>query len=215
MRGRAGRKGKDEIGETYLCCQKSDLEAVAELMEAELPSVESCLVPGKRGIKRCGKQSYSAYIEMHFISHGRISTNIVARALLEVIATQLATSDESIDDYIKKTLLYHSIDRDELATMTKSTMNELLENKLITNSDSSSYEATLLGKAVVTASLTPEDGLFVHRELQRALDAFVLDGELHAFYSFTPVQNAGLTINVSDTHFLLTRRIYSPNLLLW
>lgn len=52
MRGRAGRKGKDEIGETYLCCQKGDLEAVAELMDAELPSVESCLIPGKRGIKR-------------------------------------------------------------------------------------------------------------------------------------------------------------------
>lgn len=56
MRGRAGRKGKDEIGETYLCCEKRDLEAVAELMEAELPSVESCLVPGKRGIKRYAKQ---------------------------------------------------------------------------------------------------------------------------------------------------------------
>jgi replicative superfamily II helicase len=52
MRGRAGRKGKDEIGETYLCCQKSDLEAVAELMTAELPSVASCLLPEKRGIKR-------------------------------------------------------------------------------------------------------------------------------------------------------------------
>lgn len=52
MRGRAGRKGKDEIGETYLCCQKSDLESVAELMEADIPSVESCLLPEKRGIKR-------------------------------------------------------------------------------------------------------------------------------------------------------------------
>jgi len=52
MRGRAGRKGKDEIGETYLCCQKSDLEEVSELMEADIPNVESCLVPGKRGIKR-------------------------------------------------------------------------------------------------------------------------------------------------------------------
>jgi len=52
MRGRAGRKGKDEVGETYLCCQKSDLEAVAELMEADIPSVESCLLPGKSGIKR-------------------------------------------------------------------------------------------------------------------------------------------------------------------
>jgi replicative superfamily II helicase len=52
MRGRAGRKGKDEIGETYLCCQKSDLEAVAELMEAEMPDVTSSLAPEKRGIER-------------------------------------------------------------------------------------------------------------------------------------------------------------------
>lgn len=52
MRGRAGRKGKDEIGESYLCCQKSDLEDVVQLLEAELPSVGSSLTPGKRGIKR-------------------------------------------------------------------------------------------------------------------------------------------------------------------
>jgi len=63
MRGRAGRKGKDEIGETYLCCKKSDLESVAELMEADIPNVESCLLPGKRGIKRyavpsCIQQSF-------------------------------------------------------------------------------------------------------------------------------------------------------------
>jgi DNA polymerase theta len=53
MRGRAGRKGKDEVGETYLCCQTSDLEDVTELMEADIPSVESRLMPGKCGIKRC------------------------------------------------------------------------------------------------------------------------------------------------------------------
>ena len=52
MRGRAGRKGKDEIGETYLCCQKDEIEVVADLMEADIPTVESCLVPGKRGLKR-------------------------------------------------------------------------------------------------------------------------------------------------------------------
>lgn len=52
MRGRAGRKGKDEIGETYLCCQQSDLEAVVELVEAELPMVTSSLAPEKRGIER-------------------------------------------------------------------------------------------------------------------------------------------------------------------
>lgn len=52
MKGRAGRKGKDEIGETYLCCNKSDLEEVSELMEADIPPLESCLLPGKRGINR-------------------------------------------------------------------------------------------------------------------------------------------------------------------
>lgn len=52
MRGRAGRKGKDEIGETYLCCQKSDLEAVVELLEAEMPAISSGMAPGRRGIRR-------------------------------------------------------------------------------------------------------------------------------------------------------------------
>ena len=52
MRGRAGRKGKDELGESYLCCQKADLEDVAQLLEADLPTLESSLTPEKRGIKR-------------------------------------------------------------------------------------------------------------------------------------------------------------------
>ncbi|RAL66940.1 hypothetical protein DID88_007722 [Monilinia fructigena] len=168
MRGRAGRKGKDEIGETYLCCQKSDLEAVAELMEAEIPSVESCLVPGKRGIKR---------------------------ALLEVIATKLATSRESIDDYVKKTLLYHTIDQGELTSMVEATLKDLLENQLIEQTQSYSYEATRLGQAVVASSLSPEDGLFIHKELRKSLEAFVLDGEMHVLYTFTPVQATQGNIN--------------------
>lgn len=52
MSGRADRKGNDEIGETYLCCQQTDLEAVVDLMEAELPSATSSLAPEKRGIER-------------------------------------------------------------------------------------------------------------------------------------------------------------------
>ncbi|RDW85015.1 putative DNA-directed dna polymerase protein [Coleophoma cylindrospora] len=161
MRGRAGRKGKDEIGETYLCCQKSDLEAVATLMEAEIPVIESCLLPGKRGLKR---------------------------ALLEVIATRLATSAGSVDDYIKKTLLYHSIHGDELSDMVKSTLKELSADGLITNDCGSEFEATTLGLAVTASSLGPEDGLFVNRELKKALRAFVMDGDLHVLYTFTPVQ---------------------------
>ena len=50
--GRAGRKGKDEIGESYLCCEKADLEEVMQLLVADLPMVKSSLAPEQRGIKR-------------------------------------------------------------------------------------------------------------------------------------------------------------------
>jgi len=52
MRGRAGRKGKDEVGETYLCCRQSDLEAVVDLMHADLPEISSCLISDQRRIQR-------------------------------------------------------------------------------------------------------------------------------------------------------------------
>lgn len=52
MCGRAGRKGKDDAGETYLICAKADLEAVCNLLDADMPAIESCLAPEKRGLKR-------------------------------------------------------------------------------------------------------------------------------------------------------------------
>lgn len=52
MCGRAGRKGKDEAGETCLICVKADLEAVCDLLDADMPAIESCLAPEKRGLKR-------------------------------------------------------------------------------------------------------------------------------------------------------------------
>ena len=168
MRGRAGRKGKDEIGESYLCCQKSDLEEVTQLLEADLPMVESSLTPEKRGIKR---------------------------ALLEVITVRLATHLSTIQEYVQKTLLYHSMDRALLATMVSKTLEELIGSELVTVDSFGTFEATLLSKATVASSLTPEDGIFLHGELRRALQAFVMDGEMHIFYTFTPPYNAQTDIN--------------------
>jgi DNA polymerase theta len=74
-------------------------------------------------------------------------------------------------------------------------VQELKESGLVKESDRSDYTATLLGQAVVASSLTPEDGLFVHRELRKALQAFVMDGEMHILYLFTPVQAAQGNIN--------------------
>lgn len=168
MRGRAGRKGKDEIGQSYLCCQRADLEEVAQLLEADLPMVESSLTPEKRGIKR---------------------------ALLEVITVRLATHQAAIHEYVQKTLLYHTMDRALLDAMMSKTLEELTKSGLVTVDNFGSYEATLLSQATVASYLTPEDGIFLHGELRRALRAFVMDGEMHIFYTFTPLYSSQTDIN--------------------
>ena len=111
---------------------------------------------------------------------------------MEVLAIRLATHTNAINDYISRTLLYHTMDRVVLNEMVETTIQELIDTHLVTVDNTGSYEATLLGQAIVVSSLTPEDGIFIHEELQRALRAFVMDGEMHIFYTFTPVQSAGL-----------------------
>ena len=165
MRGRAGRKGKDEVGETYMCCDKNDLEEVAQLMEADLPAIESCLTPQRRGIKR---------------------------ALLEVIAIRLSNHEAALQDYVRRTLLFHTTGRGEMEDIIANSIEDLLDSGLVTKDETTSYHATLSGQAIVASSLAPEDGIFVHQELQRALKAFVMDGEMHVFYMFTPFHASGL-----------------------
>src|SRR5438034_167690 len=80
-----------------MCCRKSDIGGVTQLMEADIPPIQSCLTPEKRGIKRDS--------EVSLFLPGNLTCN---RTLLEVIATRLVTSREAIADYIKRTLLYHS-----------------------------------------------------------------------------------------------------------
>lgn len=44
--------------------------------------------------------------------------------------------------------------------------------------DGGGIQATVLGKAIVASSLSTDEGLFVHRELQRSMRGFILDDEL-------------------------------------
>lgn len=168
MRGRAGRKGKDEVGETYLCCRQKDLEDVTELMQAELPQLTSCLTSEKHRIQR---------------------------ALLEAVAVRLATSRDSLDEFVQKTLLYHSTDIIKIKETVELSLSDLQARGFISIDYFSNFEATQLGKAIVTSSLDPNDGVFIHKELKRALQAFVMDGEMHILYTFTPVQDMSVNIN--------------------
>ncbi|KAJ5278720.1 Helicase C-terminal [Penicillium angulare] len=163
MCGRAGRKGKDDAGETYLICVKADLEAVCDLLDSDMPAIESSLVPEKRGLKR---------------------------ALLEAIATGLVSGCEAIKEYVHCTLLYRTLDQKLAYSIMKSALQELVDEELLISKEDEAYHATQLGQAVVASAFAPEDGLFVHEELKRAIQAFVMDGDMHVFYMFTPLQAA-------------------------
>lgn len=113
------------------------------------------------------------------------------RALLEVITIRLATHETAIDDYIQRTLLFHTMDRARLRDWVKSTISELQDSDQVSIDPTGLYEATALSRATVGSCMTPEDGVFIYDELRRALQAFVMDGEMHVFYMFTPVNLSG------------------------
>ncbi|KAL7950834.1 P-loop containing nucleoside triphosphate hydrolase protein [Trichoderma barbatum] len=168
MRGRAGRQGKSPVGETYLCCRQDDLEQVLDLMYADIPEIASCLnTENKR----------------------------VQRAILEVISVRLANSHESLLEYFSNSLISYTHDREFVENCLKSGLDEVLDLGLIVNDSYSSFAATQLGKAIVASSVDPYDGVFIHAELTKTLKAFVMDGEMHILYVFTPVQDFGIAVN--------------------
>jgi DNA polymerase theta len=112
---------------------------------------------------------------------------------LEAIATGLVSGVEAIKEYVKCTLLYRTVDKKLSYSIMDSALQELAEEKLIQLNEDESYVATQLGQAVVASAFAPDDGLFVHEELKRALQAFVMDGDMHVFYMFTPLQAATQT----------------------
>ncbi|KAL8706736.1 MAG: hypothetical protein Q9201_000261 [Fulgogasparrea decipioides] len=113
-------------------------------------------------------------------------------ALLEVIAVRLATHINAIEEYVQRTLLYHTTDKARLKKLVEDAIHDLQNTGQIRIDSDGSFEATSLSRATVGSCMTPEDGLFVHDELQRALRAFVMDGEMHIFYMFTPLNIWGI-----------------------
>jgi replicative superfamily II helicase len=83
MKGRAGRKGKDTHGESYMCYSKHDEEEVMKMVNGEMPAIESYLGLENKGFER---------------------------ALLEAVSANLATSQIAIETYAKWTLYYHQLE---------------------------------------------------------------------------------------------------------
>lgn len=112
-----------------------------------------------------------------------------------MISVRLATSREAIRDHFAKSLLRQTHGIEHIDACLESSFAEIEEMGFVTKDAFSGYTATQLGNAIVASGIDPDDGIFVHKELSRALQAFVMDGDLHILYTFTPVQDSGLPID--------------------
>ncbi|XP_018568952.2 DNA polymerase theta [Anoplophora glabripennis] len=163
MIGRAGRMGKDSVGESLLICQKNDYKIAKELMSAHLKPVESCL-------EGAGK---------------------LKRAILEVIASGVASSPEDVALFTQCTLLaVEDEDSEDLSNPIEEAVSFLRKYEFIRlqkqEDGKEKYVATSLGKACLSSSMAPDEGLALFTELEKARQCFVLETELHLIYLVTP-----------------------------
>ena len=199
MIGRAGRKGKDVLGESILICDKTNFNTGKKLLTAPLDPIKSCLnADGNAHLKR---------------------------AILEIIASGTASTTLEIERFVQLTL-YHQQEPinfsyfTENETMLKQKYRENLtkgksehkiplassesENDPITScmlfllkfefirlhidekTDELKFIATRLGLACLSSSMAPKDGFLLFTELNKARQNFSLASDLHAIYLVTP-----------------------------
>ncbi len=74
------------------------------------------------------------------------------------------------------------------------------------------YVATQLGLACLASSLSPDEGLKVFEELQKARKCFVLENELHIIYQVVPIYAAVGWPNLDWMNFLTLWESLSPDM---
>ncbi|XP_050523380.1 DNA polymerase theta [Daktulosphaira vitifoliae] len=160
MIGRAGRMGVDTAGESYLICNENEKRIGEQLACQDLPPIKSCLGVGD-------------------------FSNCLKRALLEVVASCVVNSKEEALKYMQCTLLYASTGNNFNENPIHQCLKLLIEHQFVQESQNK-LAPTCLGQACLAASVTPDIGLKLIKELDRARQNFVLDSELHLLYLITP-----------------------------
>ena len=159
MIGRAGRYGQDSEGESYLICQ--DKEQIRRIFAVQEKTLSSCLL----------------------VDSGDVTTSM-KRAMLEVIATGSATTDQDLSMYAKSTLLsvIKQVPQEAIDLCTE----WLTQHEFIVRQDPSGKLApTQLGLACLASSLSPDQSLVMLAELQAARKGLILDSDLHLVYQVT------------------------------
>ncbi|VEN52432.1 unnamed protein product [Callosobruchus maculatus] len=179
MIGRAGRMGKDTMGESILVCQRNDYRVAKALLNAPLAPVQS--------------------------SSGVASTpedvDLFARCTL-LAATTNARGDSNSDSDAEEAL---ENPIEEAVTFLKD--NEFI--RLQKQDDGTeTYAATSLGKACLSSSVAPDEGLALFTELDKARQCFVLETELHLIYLKLPrsMKKVGELVGVRESYLVSATR---------
>ncbi|RKO85090.1 P-loop containing nucleoside triphosphate hydrolase protein, partial [Blyttiomyces helicus] len=191
MKGRAGRKGKDTLGESVLMCREEEEPRVRALFKADLPVVESCLRPSSPG--------------MH-------------RAILEIIAAGAAATKHDIERYGECTMLFAEHQaasgtekaREIVRKATHNAVDWLAANQFIAIGDDESVRPTLLGSATMSSALAPEEALVVYASLDKASHNFNMNNELHIVFQVTPTYMTN-QINIDWSHFYRMWELLAPD----
>lgn len=175
MVGRAGRMGKDSKGESILICTDAEKKIGMDLIMGALEPVTSCIEDDDKFM----------------------------RAILEMIASEVASTNVELELYAKCTLLFTQKEVPE--TLLNTTLLKLLQFELIRCQevdDVKRFFATSLGKACLSSSMAPNDGLTLFFELQKARECIVLETDLHLIYLVTPYSVSSQWADLDWLHLL-------------
>ncbi|XP_054607523.2 DNA polymerase theta isoform X2 [Nothobranchius furzeri] len=184
MAGRAGRKGVDTVGESFLVCKPTERQKGISLLNGSLQPISSCLVK----------------------SEGEGVTTSMLRALLEIIVGGVASTPQDVRLYASYSLLAASVKCDSGTGSDEKTsrgvieacVEWLIENEFISfqrDGQDERYRPTQLGSATLSSSLSPPEALGIFADLQRAMKGFVLENDLHILYLITPLYAEWTTID--------------------
>ncbi|CAH0763921.1 unnamed protein product [Diatraea saccharalis] len=178
MAGRAGRMGKDTKGESILICTEAEKKIGFDLMMGALAPVKSCI------------QSEDKFM----------------RAVLEMIASQIVCTESELELYSKCTLLFAEQESSMSdGILLSATLKELMNYELVRmqkNGEDTQYVATALGKACLSSSMAPNDGLSLFCELQKARQCLMLENDFHLIYLVTPYSVSNQWSEIDWLHLL-------------
>ncbi|KAJ3040031.1 hypothetical protein HDV00_011480 [Rhizophlyctis rosea] len=186
MRGRAGRKGQDTLGESIVMCSDTHLEKTrAANMMCETVTTTASWVDGPRGIKR-------AVLEL--IASGSARTRADLRRYAQGTVLNALSNDGGLRLNPDVNQALNELGQEQFIQVIRSNdaiagsdvVNRETFDPVDTGMDDVAFAATHLGRATASSNLAPDDAAILYNDLRTGRRNLVLEGELHVVYHVTP-----------------------------